>query len=35
VGVHGWFYSLKTGVINDMKVSTTDNAKMDSVFRFK
>jgi carbonic anhydrase len=35
VGVHGWVYSLKTGVINDMKVSTTDNAKMDSVFRFK
>jgi carbonic anhydrase len=35
VGVHGWVYSLKTGIINDMKVSTTDNAKMDSVFRFK
>jgi carbonic anhydrase len=35
VGVHGWVYSLKTGVINDMKVSTTDNEKMDSVFRFK
>jgi carbonic anhydrase len=35
LGVHGWVYSLKTGVINDMKVSTTDNEKMDSVFRFK
>lgn len=34
LGVHGWVYSLKTGIINDMKVSTTDNEKMDSVFRF-
>ncbi|MBC7398995.1 MAG: carbonate dehydratase [Mucilaginibacter sp.] len=35
VGVHGWVYSLKTGIINDMKVSTTDNENMDNVFRFK
>jgi carbonic anhydrase len=35
LAVHGWVYSLKTGIITDMNVSTQDNAKMDSVFRFK
>jgi len=35
VGVHGWVYSLKTGVITDMKVSAYDNANMDNVFKFK
>jgi carbonic anhydrase len=35
LAVHGWVYSIETGIINDMKVSTTDNEKMDSVFRFK
>jgi len=35
LAVHGWVYSLETGIITDMKVSTQDNAKMDSVFRFK
>jgi carbonic anhydrase len=35
LAVHGWVYSLQTGIITDMNVSTTDNAKMDSVFRFK
>lgn len=35
LAVHGWVYSLKTGIIKDMMVSTTDNANMDSVFRFK
>jgi carbonic anhydrase len=34
LSVHGWVYSIETGIINDMKVSTTDNEKMDSVFRF-
>jgi carbonic anhydrase len=34
LSVHGWVYSIETGIITDMKVSTTDNAKMDSVFRF-
>ncbi|RFZ82124.1 carbonate dehydratase [Mucilaginibacter terrenus] len=32
--VHGWVYSLATGIINDMKVSTSNNANMDEVFRF-
>ncbi|MFD0792563.1 carbonate dehydratase [Mucilaginibacter litoreus] len=32
--VHGWVYSLNTGLINDMKVSTDNNLKMDEVFRF-
>ncbi|MDB4918864.1 carbonic anhydrase [Mucilaginibacter sp.] len=35
LGVHGWVYSLKTGIITDMKVSTYDNANMDNVFKFK
>src|SRR6201989_532624 len=35
LGVHGWVYSLKTGVITDMKVSAFDNANMDNVFKFK
>jgi len=35
LGVHGWVYSLKTGIITDMKVSTYDNENMDNVFRFK
>lgn len=34
LGVHGWVYSLKTGIISDMKVSTYDNAHMDNVFKF-
>jgi carbonic anhydrase len=35
LGVHGWVYSLKTGIITDMKISTFDNANMDNVFKFK
>ncbi|MDB4927469.1 carbonic anhydrase [Mucilaginibacter sp.] len=35
LGVHGWVYSLNTGIITDMKVSAYDNANMDNVFRFK
>jgi carbonic anhydrase len=35
LGVHGWVYSLSTGVITDMKVSAYDNANMDDVFKFK
>jgi carbonic anhydrase len=34
LSVHGWVYSLATGVITDMKVSTDNNSKMDEVFRF-
>ena len=35
LGVHGWVYSLRTGIITDMLVSAYDNAKMDEVFKFK
>lgn len=35
LAVHGWVYSLSTGLINDMKVSTSSNEKMDAVFKFK
>jgi len=33
--VHGWVYSLSTGIITDMKVSTSNNDKLDDVFKFK
>ncbi|WP_454800982.1 carbonate dehydratase [Mucilaginibacter phyllosphaerae] len=33
--VHGWVYSLATGVISDMNVSANNNSKMDEVFRFE
>ena len=35
LGVHGWVYSLSTGIISDMKVSTHNNENMDNVFKFK
>ena len=35
LGVHGWVYSLRTGLITDLKVSAYDNANMDNVFRYK
>jgi carbonic anhydrase len=35
LNVHGWVYSLATGIITDMKVSTSNNDKLDKVFRFK
>jgi carbonic anhydrase len=35
LGVHGWVYSLSTGVITDMKISTFNNDHMDNVFKFK
>lgn len=34
LSVHGWVYSLKTGIITDMKVSATTNAALEGVFRF-
>jgi carbonic anhydrase len=34
LGVHGWVYSLNTGIITDMQVSAYDNANMDNVFKF-
>jgi carbonic anhydrase len=35
LGVHGWVYSLSTGIIGDMNVSTYNNENMDNVFMFK
>jgi carbonic anhydrase len=35
IGVHGWVYSLSTGIIGDMNVSTYNNENMDNVFKFK
>jgi len=35
LNIHGWVYSLATGIITDMKVSTHNNSKMDEVFRFE
>lgn len=32
--VHGWVYSLKTGLIKDLQVSASNNTQMDDVFRF-
>ncbi len=33
LSLHGWVYSLKTGLINDLGVSSTGNDSMSSVFR--
>ncbi len=35
LGVHGWVYSLSTGIITDMKVSAYDNDNMEEVFKFR
>jgi len=35
LNVHGWVYSISTGKITDMKVSTSNNNKLDDVFKFK
>jgi carbonic anhydrase len=35
LSVHGWVYSLATGVITDMKVSASNTSKLDKVFKFK
>jgi len=35
LSVHGWAYRLNTGYINDLKVSITNNEKLDEVFRLK
>ena len=34
LGVHGWVYSIETGVIKDMNVSTYNNENMANVFKF-
>lgn len=33
LSIHGWVYSLKTGLISDLKVSSDSNNHMNSVFR--
>jgi len=35
LGVHGWVYSIETGIIKDMNVSTYDNTHMGNVFKLK
>ena len=35
LAVHGWVYSIETGKIKDMGVSTRNNGNMDEVFRFQ
>jgi len=35
LAVHGWVYSIETGKIKDMGVSTRNNENMDDVFRFQ
>jgi carbonic anhydrase len=33
LGVHGWVYSLETGMITDLKVTSTSNDHISSVFK--
>ena len=33
LGIHGWVYSLETGIITDLKVTTESNDSMSSVFK--
>lgn len=34
LSVHGWVYSLKTGLITDLDVTSTDSQNMANVFKF-
>ncbi|MES2279567.1 MAG: carbonic anhydrase [Bacteroidota bacterium] len=34
LSVHGWVYSVASGVITDLKISSTNNSDLDEVFRF-
>jgi len=34
LGIHGWVYSLNTGLITDLEVSMYDSASLQSVFKF-
>lgn len=34
LSVHGWVYSVATGIITDLKISRTNNSELDEVFRF-
>ncbi|WP_262496919.1 carbonic anhydrase [Pedobacter lusitanus] len=33
LGIHGWVYSLETGLIKDLKVTTESNDHISSVFK--
>lgn len=35
LSVHGWVYSLASGIITDLKVSSHNNDNLEEVFRFK
>lgn len=35
LNVHGWVYSLETGIINDLKVSFNSDEKLGGVFKFE
>ena len=34
LSVHGWAYSLETGIIKDLKVSFTSDEKLGNMFKF-
>ncbi|RZL68242.1 MAG: carbonate dehydratase [Pedobacter sp.] len=34
LNVHGWVYALRTGVIKDMEVSSSNNSALSKVFKF-
>ena len=33
--LHGWVYSLETGIINDLKVSFNDNSELPQFYKFE
>jgi len=35
LGVHGWVYDIKNGLIQDLKVTALDNSQLDQVYQFK
>ncbi|HEU0228927.1 MAG TPA: hypothetical protein VFQ86_14405, partial [Arachidicoccus soli] len=35
LSVHGWAYSLETGIITDLKVSFSSDEKLGNVFKFE
>jgi carbonic anhydrase len=35
LGVHGWVYDIKNGLIQDLKVTALDNSQLDHVYQFK
>jgi carbonic anhydrase len=33
--LHGWAYDVRNGLINDLKVSVSDDSEMDEVYRIE